>query len=183
MARRLDRTNVIVIMAVALLAVWPPSILLANGGDQRVVDGTYLINLSRAPFTPRVGAKTAFLASFVDLRASRLIADDLLVTVRIAKLGGIGTDKRTFLSRQDKLTVTGGVLEFSYTFTEPGLHEIFFDFVLASSPGTVYEAPDFLLDVQAGADRSPATAWAGAAAAGFAVGFLVAQFLRQRRTA
>lgn len=105
MARRLDRTNVIVIMAVALLAVWPPSILLANGGDQRVVDGTYLINLSRAPFTPRVGAKTAFLASFVDLRASRLIADDLLVTVRIAKLGGIGTDKRTFLSRDRKSVV------------------------------------------------------------------------------
>ena len=37
--------------------------MLANGGDQRVVDGKYLINLSRAPFTPHIGDKVALLVA------------------------------------------------------------------------------------------------------------------------
>ena len=122
--------------------------VLANGGDQRVVDGKYLINLSRAPFTPRIGDKVALLASFVDIEKNKLISEDLIVSIRIAKLGGIGTDKRTFLFEKEKIPVRGGVLELSYTFMESGLHEIFFDFAFASNPSKVYEAPDFLLDVQ-----------------------------------
>ena len=122
--------------------------VLANGGDQRVVDGKYLINLSRAPFTPRIGDKVALLASFVDIEKNKLVSEDLIVSIRIAKLGGIGTDKRTFLFEKEKIPVRGGVLELSYTFMESGLHEIFFDFAFASNPSKVYEAPDFLLDVQ-----------------------------------
>ncbi len=121
---------------------------LANGGDQRVVDGKYLINLSRVPFTPRIGDEVSFLASFVGIEKNKLVSEDLIVTVRIAKLGGIGTDKGTFLFDKEKIPVKGGITELSYTFTESGLHEIFFDFALASNPQRIYEAPDFLLDIQ-----------------------------------
>lgn len=121
---------------------------LANGGDQRVVENKYLINLSRAPFTPRVGEKTAFLASFVDIEKDELISEDLTVTIRIAKLGGIGMEKRTFLFEKENIPVGGGILALPYIFAESGLHEIFFDFAFASNQEKVYEAPDFLLDVQ-----------------------------------
>ena len=120
----------------------------ANGGDQRVVDGKYLINLSRAPFTPYPGDKVAFLASFVDIEKNKLISEDLTVTVRIAKLGGSGTEKRTFLFEKEKIPVKGGILELPFIFTESGLHEIFFDFVFDSNPQKIYEAPDFLIDIQ-----------------------------------
>lgn len=127
--------------------LWSYSVL-ANGGDQRVVDGKYLINLSRAPFTPRVGDKVAFLASFVDVEKNKLVGEDLIVTIRIAKFSGIGTEKRTFLFEKEKISVKDGIFELPYVFTKSGLHEIFFDFAFVSSPEKVYEAPDFLLDVQ-----------------------------------
>lgn len=141
------------ILAILLLFIFSlPALALANGGDQRIVEGKYLINLSRAPFTPHVGDKVALLASFVDIEKNKLVSEDLLVTVRIAKQGGIGTDNRTFLFEKEKVPVNGGVLELPYTFTEGGLHEIFFDFAFVSNPEKVYEAPDFLLDIQ---DREP----------------------------
>ncbi len=123
-----------------------PALSLANGGDQRVVEHTYLINLSRAPFTPRVGVKTSFLASFVDIQKNKLISEDLIVRLRIAKLGD--APKGTFILDQENIVVKGGVLEFPYTFSEAVLHEIFFDFAFASHPEKVYNAPDFLIDVQ-----------------------------------
>lgn len=126
--------------------IFVPVFASANGGDQRVVDGKYLINLSRSPFTPRVGVETSMLASFVDIEKDKLVSEDLIVKVRIAKLGGGG--KREFLFEKSNLAVQGGVLEFAYTFTGTGLHEIFFDFAFASDPQKIYEAPDFLMDVQ-----------------------------------
>lgn len=123
-----------------------PLVGLANGGDQRVVDGKYLINLSRSPFTPRVGVETSMIASFVDIEKDKFIAEDLIVKVRIARLSGAG--KREFLLEKDNLIVQGGVLELAHTFTEIGLHEIFFDFASVLDPTIVYKAPDFLLDVQ-----------------------------------
>ena len=57
-------------------------------------------------------------------------------------------NKRTFLFEKEKIPVKDGILELPYTFTDSGLHEIFFDFAFASSPQKIYEAPDFLLDVQ-----------------------------------
>lgn len=126
-----------------------PTFVFANGGDQRVVEGKYLINLSRAPFTPQVGEKTAMLPSFFDLEKNKLIAEDLIVKVRIARLGGAGLEKRTFIFEKDGIVVHGGVLEgLSYIFADTGLHEVFFDFAFASDPQKIYEAPDFLLDIQ-----------------------------------
>ena len=64
--------KVILLLAIAFI----PSVSLANGGDQRVVENKYLINLSRAPFTPRIGVKTSFLASFVDIQKNKLISGE-----------------------------------------------------------------------------------------------------------
>lgn len=131
-----------VIFSIAIL----PLFAFANGGDQRVVENKYLINLSRAPFTPRVGVKTSFLASFVDIQKSKLISEDLIVRVRISKLGE--APMGNFIFEQGNIAVKGGVLEFPYTFNEAALHEIFFDFAFASNPQQVYNAPDFLIDIQ-----------------------------------
>lgn len=132
-----------------IVALIIPSLLLANGGDQRIVEGKYFINLSRAPFTPHVGVKIAMLPSFFDIEKNKLVAEDLLVKVRIYRFGGSGEEKRVLLFEKKDILVKGGVLEgLSYTFAEPGLHEIFFDFVFASNQEKVYNAPDFLLDVQ-----------------------------------
>lgn len=137
-------TKRLIIFAVFLLI---PAISFANGGDQRVVENKYFINLSRAPFTPRVGVQTSFLASFVDIQKNKLIAEDLIVKVRIAKQNGAG-GKREFIFEQDSMLVKGGVLELKYTFNSPGLHEIFFDFTFSSNPQRIYEVPDFLIDIQ-----------------------------------
>ena len=154
--------------------------VLANGGDQRVVDGKYLINLSRAPFTPHTGDKVSFLASFVDIEKNKLVNEDLVVTVRIAKLGGVGTDKRTFLFEKEKIPVKGGILELSYAFTKSGLHEIFFDFALASSPQKIYEAPDFLLDVQKQSNGYNTNQILMAVFGSFAVGLATGWFVKRR---
>lgn len=130
-----------------LLLILIPMAVFANGGDQRIVDNKYFINLSRAPFTPRVGIQTSFLASFVDIEKNKLITEDLIVKVRIAKQGG-AEGKREFIFEQNNIVVKGGVLELKYTFDNPGLHEIFFDFAFVSNPKKVYEVPDFLIDVQ-----------------------------------
>jgi len=123
------------------------NLVSANGGDQRLVEkGKYFINLSRAPFTPHVGVKTSFVASFFDVATNRLISENLIVRVRISKLGDI--PKGNFIFDQENIMVKGGVLEFPYTFSEAVLHEIFFDFAFASNPERVYNVPDFLMDVQ-----------------------------------
>lgn len=131
-----------------LLIFLSPSLTSANGGDQRVVEGKYLINLSRSPFTPIVGETTAMLISFVDTKTNKLISKDLLVKISIAKLGEIGSAKREFLFEKSDILVQGGVLEFSHTFKNAGLHEIFIDFALGSNPQKIYESLDFLMDVQ-----------------------------------
>lgn len=136
-------------LVVSVFALVLPSLTFANGGDQRVVDGKYFINLSRAPFTPRVGVQTAILPSFFDIEKNKLVAEDLLVKVRIYRFGGSGEEKRVLLFEKDNILVRGGVLEgLSYTFAKPGLHEIFFDFAFASNTKKIYEAPDFLIDIQ-----------------------------------
>ena len=137
-----------ILTASLLFVLLLPSLASANGGDQRVVEGKYLINLARSPFTPKVGEKTAMLISFVDLEASKLISENLIVKIRIAKLGGTGSAKREFLFEKSDILVRGGVLEFPYTFGNAGLHEIFIDFVFGSNQQKIYESPDFLMDVQ-----------------------------------
>lgn len=133
-----------IIFIFLLVLITAPLVMFANGGDQRVLGHEYLVNLSRSPFTPIAGTKTAMLASFVDLKTGRLIKDDMRVSVRVGK----GRGSRTFIYEQNNIPVKGGVLEWSYTFADPGLHEIFFDFAFAAAPDTRYEPPDFLIDVQ-----------------------------------
>lgn len=144
----MKKNNVFVLILLFFTAAYlVPTFTFANGGDQRLIEqGKYYINLSRAPFTPRVGVKTSFVASFFDVGANRLISEDLMVRVRISKLGD--APKGNFVFEQDTMIVKGGVLELKYTFDNPGLHEIFFDFAFASNPQRVYEVPDFLIDVQ-----------------------------------
>lgn len=145
MIRKLFNFILLFISLVGILFAFP-TYSFANGGDQRVVEGKYLINLSRSPFTPAVGDKTSMLASFVDIQTDKLISDDLIVKVRIAKLGE--ARERKFLFEQENMIAKRGILEFQYTFNEFGLHEIFFDFAFVSNPQKVYTAPDFLLDIQ-----------------------------------
>lgn len=145
MIQKLSSTISLIFILTLLLFV--TNVSFANGGDQRVVEGKYLINLSRSPFTPKAGEKTAFIASFVDIQTGKLIDEDLVVKVRIARLGE-GRSKREFFFEQENLIAKRGILEFQYTFEEAGLHEIFFDFSLASNPQKIYNAPDFLLDIQ-----------------------------------
>lgn len=144
----MKKNKAFVLLLLFFTAVYvAPAFTFANGGDQRLVErGKYYINLSRAPFTPRVGVKTSFVASFFDVGANRLISEDLIVRVRISKLGD--APKGNFIFEQDNIAVKGGVLEFPYTFNESVLHEIFFDFAFASNPEKVYNTPDFLIDVQ-----------------------------------
>ena len=165
------------IASVALIIILP-AVVFANGGDQRVVENKYLVNLSRSPFTPRVALKTAMIVSFVDLKKNKLIGEDLMVKVRISKFGGTGSAKRTCIFEKNDIVVKEGVLELSYTFTESGLHEVFFDFAFASNPQKIYEAPDFLLDIEepivkeSFAYVSLITGMASALM-GFGVGFLI----------
>ena len=132
------------IYAVLIMSVLLPFVVSANGGDQRIADG-YLVNLSRAPFTPVAGVKTALLASFVDLKTEQLIKEDTLVSIRITE----GRGSRTFVHEKKDIPVQGGVLEYSYTFQNSGMHEIFFDFKFVNDPTQkIHELPDFLIDVQ-----------------------------------
>lgn len=175
-----------ILTAFLLLIFLSPSLTSANGGDQRVVEGKYLINLARSPFTPKVGEKTAMLISFVDLETNKLISEDLVVKIRIAKLGGTGSTKREFLFEKSDILVRGGVLEFPYTFGYTGLHEIFIDFVLGSNPQKIYESPDFLMDVQ---NKEPQLninrfiiGSMLSSILGVALGFVLGFWLGQRRT-
>ncbi len=160
----------------ALLLLLIPASSFGNGGDQRVVDNRFFINLSRAPFTPRVGVKTSFLASFVDIQKNKLIAEDLTVRVRIGKQGEVAKGKPIF--EQKKVIVHGGILELSYTFTESGLHEMFFDFAFASNPQKIYEVPDFLIDIQKVSESNIKNLWK--IVTGFLGGFILGWFLRRR---
>ncbi len=48
-----------ILTTLVVFAIVFSSSIFANAGDQRVVENKYLINLSRAPFTPKVGIETS----------------------------------------------------------------------------------------------------------------------------
>lgn len=131
-------------LALIVFGIWP-MLSLGNGGDQRIVAGQYIVNLSRAPFTPVAGKQNSMIISFGDAQADAIVTEDLIVDIRIAKLVGANS---ILLSQLSELQAADGVVEFKYTFTEPGLHEIFVDFAFVDAPTVVYSAPDFLFDVQ-----------------------------------
>lgn len=168
-----------ILLMLFITAFLMPIFALANGGDQRIVDrGKYYINLSRAPFTPRVGVKTSFVASFFDVGANRLISEDLIVRVRISKLGE--APKGNFIFEQNNIEVKGGVLEFPHTFSESALHEVFFDFAFASNPEKVYNAPDFLIDVQKSETSESSNRELVIGIATGILGFIAGWFIRSR---
>jgi len=81
----------------------------------------------------------------IDLETGRLIQDDMLVSIRIAE----GRGSRAFIYGRKGMPINGGVLEYSYTFENSGMHDIFFDFKFANDPEQkIHELPDFLIDVQ-----------------------------------
>lgn len=169
------KINRTILSALFIMAFLTPIFVLANGGDQRIVErGKYYINLSRAPFTPRVGVKTSFVASFFDVGANRLISENLIGRVRISKFGE--SLKGNFVFEQNTIAVKGGILEFSHIFSEAALHEIFFDFAFASDLEKVYEAPDFLLDVQEPINGYAINRILTAVFGGFVVGLIVGWF-------
>lgn len=174
--------NLIMALLFALIfLLLTPNISFANGGDQRVVEGKYLINLSRSPFTPAVDDKTSMLASFVDIKTDKLVNEDLIVKVRIAKLGK-GRDNRQFLFERENLVAKGGILEFPYTFQDSGLHEIFFDFAFATDPLKIYNAPDFLLDIQkASIQETPSLSLPLGIAIGAILGFIIGWFIKRQK--
>jgi hypothetical protein len=139
------------LLGVFLILALYPVLLLANGGDQRVLGQEYLINLSKSPFTPIAGTKTAMTVSFVDLKTGAPIKEDILVRVYVTKWRG----GKIALYEQKDILVTGGVLDLSYTFAEPGLHEVFFSFAYVSAPEKTYAPPDFLMDIQPAHKKAP----------------------------
>lgn len=164
-----------------LATTFIPTLSLANGGDQRVVENKYFINLSRAPFTPRVGISTAFLASFSDIQNNQPIQEDLIARVKITRFESGGTSERKLLFDENNIQVIRGILELPYTFEEAGIHEIYFYFAFASSPQRTYEAPDFLIDVQPASaeDQSNSILLAGFAAG--IIGILVGYWARSKK--
>lgn len=139
---------VTVLAIIGTFLTWS-SAVLANGGDQRVVAGKYIINVSRAPFTPVANRENKMIISFADIAHDTLINEDLTVNVRIVELNGSAQ-----VFQQSGIQVSDGITELSYTFEKSGLHEIFFEFALASDPSIVYIAPDFLIDVQEPASQT-----------------------------
>lgn len=125
-----------------------PLLTSANGGDQRVQD-SYLINLTRSPFTPIVGVKTAMTVSFVDLATGAPIQDDIRVHIWITD----GRGSKNIIHEEKDIPVDGGILDFSYTFAKTGIHEIYFEFTRVNDPETIHQIPDFMIDVQPAESR------------------------------
>lgn len=172
------KTMKLTIVFIGLLTLLlAPFSVFANGGDQRVGDG-YLINLSRSPFTPISGVKTAMTVSFVDLKTMKLIKDDALVSIRIGK----GRGSKTSIHEEKDVLIKGGVLEYAYTFKDSGLHELFFEFTFANDPEKkVYMPPDFLMDIQEPrTEKSHALDYMLFSASGLVVGLAVGMFLPRK---
>jgi len=120
-----------------------PFFAFANGGNIRIAEGKYLVNISSSPVTPIAGKKVAMLISFADVQKNELIAQDIRVWIEIRNKA---TQKVLFPPTE--FLAERGVLEFSFTYPEAGLHELFIRFEKPDEPGKVYESEDFLVDVQ-----------------------------------
>lgn len=124
-----------------------PLIASAHGGEQRVVDGAYIVTMSRAPFTPRVGVPTKLLISISDIKSGNVSDKDAIITLRVAKLASPG-DAPQFIFEEKNITAERSTLGYTYNFAEAGFYEIYIDFAFADNPTKLMSAEDFLLDVQ-----------------------------------
>lgn len=165
------------ILTIALIAVLlVPAHTLANGGNQRVVEGKYIVQISSAPLAPYAEEKVAMLVSFFDIAKDSLILTPVNARLRIATKAG------EELLPWTQLQVEGGIAEFSYAYAQPGFYEIFVDFERSEEPGKVYTVPDFLLDVKTEPARDVPSwiplALLGTAIVGFAAGFIAGRSTR-----
>ena len=114
---------------------------LADGGNQKVVEGKYIVNISSSPIAPFQGEKQAMLISFADI-SNRLIKEDIAVDLRLSrKLGQTVFEKKG-------LVAEGGILPFEYIYNEPGLYELFVTFYLPQDPKKAHQPEDFLIEVK-----------------------------------
>ncbi len=139
-----------------------------------MVDGKYIVNVSRSPFTPRAGAPTNFLISIADVSSGSVLTRDPVMHIRIARLENPGAEPQ-FISEERDLKAERSILGYSYTFADSGFYELYIDFAFADDLTTVLQAPDFLFDVQPSemTEVEMGTAYAlwvlGGAVAGFAL--------------
>jgi hypothetical protein len=116
----------------------------SNGGNIRLAEGKYLVNISSSPVTPVAGEKTAMLISFADIATNKPLSQPLRASIEIRK-----KVNQEVVFPSTEYPVEGGILEFSFTYPEPQLYELFVRFEKSDEPGKIYEPEDFLVDVQA----------------------------------
>lgn len=133
------------ILFALLLAV--PLVTVGHGGEQRVIDGKYIVSMSRAPFTPRVGVPTKLLISISDIASGNVSDKDVIINLRVAKLASPG-DTPQFIFEEKNIKAERSTLGYSYTFSEAGFHEMYIDFAFADNPTKIMSAQDYLLDIQ-----------------------------------
>ncbi|MEK7649384.1 MAG: hypothetical protein AAB367_00245 [Patescibacteria group bacterium] len=153
-----------------------PFLAGAHGGEQRVVDGKYIVTMSRAPFTPRVGTPTKLLISISDIKSGNVLDHDAIMHIRVARLASPG-DEPQFIFEERDIKAERSTVGYTYDFTEEGFHEIYIDFAFADEPKKIFHAEDYLLDIQPREQASDAIALIYAAIAGLIVGFVFARFV------
>lgn len=158
-----------------------PGIVLANGGNIRLAEGKYLVNISSAPVTPVAGQKTSMLIAFADVATNAPLTQPITAWIEIRKKL---SQENVFPSTE--YPVKGGILEFAFTYPNPGLYELFVRFEKSDEPGKIYESEDFLMDVQPpkrNANPMNTFLLAGlAGCAGFFLGFILGQRHTKERT-
>lgn len=144
----------------------------ANGGNIRLAEGKYLVNISSAPVTPVAGENVAMLISFADIKKNELLNQNIRVWLEIRLKA---TEEVIFPEQEYR--AEGGVLEFNFVYPHAGLHELFVRFEKPDEPGKIYITEDFLVDAQPAPERKTARpGWPViilAALAGIGIGFFV----------
>ena len=130
-----------------------PLVVVGHGGEQRVVGGRYIVTMSRAPHTPRVGVPTNLLISISDITSGNVSDKDAIISLRVAKLASPG-DTPQFIFEEKDIKVERSTLGYSYTFSDAGFHEIYIDFAFTDNPTKIMSTQDYLLDVQPAQDES-----------------------------
>ena len=157
-----------------------PLLTGAHGGEQRVVDGAYIVTMSRAPFTPRVGMPTKLLISISDIKSGDVLDREAIMHIRVARLASPG-DAPQFVFEEKNIKAERSTLGYSYTFTEEGFHEIYIDFAFTDNPSKIMSVGDFLLDVQPSQPLRDNMSAIYAAVTGIIGGFVLGRFVANKK--
>lgn len=125
------------ILSAVLLAL--PLALSAHGGMQKIAEGKYLVNISSAPIAPYVGQEQQNIIALSDVETNSLIELNSVFDIEIRK------DEKV-LYAESNVVAEGGLLQFNYTYPEPGIYELFTRFHLPDDDH-VYEPEDFWIQV------------------------------------